>query len=115
MRWFLLLVIAIASGCTQVEDCAPVPPAQELLMGQRVYEDVCAECHEQGVDGAPAVGDRSAWGDRSCLWVAVLEEHAKDGYLKMPAKGGDPSLSDQEVTAAAEYMLTLTYPDRRPE
>ena len=25
------------------------------------------------------------------------------------------SLTDQQVTAAAEYMLTLTFPDRRPE
>jgi cytochrome c5 len=115
MHWFLLLVIAIAAGCTEVEDCAPVPPAQELLMGQRVYEDVCADCHEQGVDGAPAVGDRGAWAGRSCLWVAVLEEHAKDGYLKMPAKGGDSSLSDQEVSAAAQYMLTLTHPDWQSE
>jgi len=115
MHWFLLLVIAIASGCAQVEDCAQVPPAQELLMGQRVYEDVCANCHEQGVDGAPAVGDSSAWAERSCLWVAVLEEHAKTGYLKMPARGGDADLTDQEVTAAAQYMLTLTHPELRPE
>ena len=30
----------------------------------------------------------------------------------MPARGGDPALSDPEVAAAAEYMLALTHPDR---
>ncbi len=54
-------------------------------------------------------------GDRSESWVAVLEEHAKEGYLAMPARGGDPGLSDHEVSAAAEYMLTQTLPERRPE
>jgi cytochrome c5 len=47
--------------------------------------------------------------------VAVLEEHAKDGYLAMPARGGEPGLCDLDVSAAAEYMLTLTHPDQQPE
>jgi cytochrome c5 len=41
----------------------------------------------------------------------VLFEHAKNGYLGMPAKGGDESLDDAAVEMAAEYMLTRTYPD----
>lgn len=72
----------------------------------------CAGCHDEGLNGAPAVGDRETWADRSSLWVAVLEEHAKEGYLDMPARGGDPALSDGEVAATTEYMLSLTHPDR---
>ena len=115
MRWFLLLVIAIAAGCADTSGVDRAAPAQEMLPGQQTYENVCARCHKRGRGKAPAVGDRKAWESRSSLWVAVLEEHAKNGYLKMPARGGDPSLTDLEVAAAAEYMLTLTYPDRRPE
>ena len=58
------------------------------------------------------MGDREAWAGRSSMWVAVLEEHAKEGYLDMPARGGDPALTDREVAAAVEYMLTLIHPDR---
>ena len=112
---FLILVIAVAAGCGRPDSNASTTPTQEMLQGQRVYENVCAACHAQGLDGAPAIGDREDWTSRFELWVAVLEEHAKEGYLAMPAKGGDPSLSDQEVTAAVEYMLTQTLPDRRPE
>jgi cytochrome c5 len=115
MYRFVLLVIVAVSGCTQPDDCALEEPASGLLPGQQAYENVCAHCHDQGLDGAPAVGDREAWATRSSSWVAVLEEHAKDGYLAMPARGGEPGLCDLDVSAAAEYMLTLTHPDQQPE
>jgi len=41
----------------------------------------------------------------------VLFEHANNGYYQMPAKGGAEALDDATVARAAEYMLTLTYPD----
>ena len=79
--------------------------------GQQAYAAICAGCHEEGLDGAPRTGDREAWDKRSRLWEAVLFEHANNGYYEMPAKGGDESLDDVTVARAAEYMLTLTYPD----
>jgi cytochrome c5 len=41
----------------------------------------------------------------------VLFEHAKQGYMTMPAKGGEQGLDDAMVEKAAEYMLTKTFPD----
>lgn len=111
----LLIFLVIATACSPASNDQPAEPAQELLASQAAYDRVCASCHEEGVDGAPATGDRDAWVNRSPLWVAVLEEHAKNGYLGMPARGGDGSLSDLEVSAAAAYMLTLTHPARAPE
>ena len=99
-RYFLLTLFLAAAA------------AGELLASQCAYERACAACHDEGLNGAPAVGDQEAWAGRSSLWVAVLEEHAKEGYLDMPARGGDPGLSDCEVAAATEYMLSLTHPDR---
>ena len=75
------------------------------------YEAHCASCHDAGASEAPAVGVKEDWDNRSPLWTAILFEHAKAGYLKMPAKGGAAELTDEEVSAAAEYMLTLTYPE----
>jgi cytochrome c5 len=115
MHRFLLLAITVAAGCAQPDECALEEPAPQTLAAQRAYETACARCHDQGLDGAPAVGDRAAWANRSSAWVAVLEEHAKDGYLAMPPRGGDPGLCDQDVSAAAEHMLMLTHPDRQPD
>jgi len=43
----------------------------------------------------------------------VLFEHARSGYIDMPAKGGAEALEDNIVSKAAEYMLTETFPDAR--
>lgn len=88
--------------------------ASTELSGKEAYDQVCASCHEEGVNGAPRTGDREAWSDRSWLWEAVLLEHAKQGYMDMPARGGDQSLADVTAEKAAEYMLSKTYPDLKP-
>jgi len=85
-------------------------PVDRTQVGLAAYERVCAGCHEEGKKGAPVAGRAEQWESRSDLWQAVLSEHVKRGYLGMPAKGGDASLSDREVQAAAEYMLSLTHP-----
>ena len=79
--------------------------------GLEAYRDHCASCHETGANDAPSIQNPKDWAGRSNLWEAVLFEHANKGYLKMPAKGGDPSMSEYEVDAAAEYMLNITHPD----
>ena len=76
------------------------------------YEHACADCHETGKNGAPRTGDTAAWAGRSSLWEAVLFEHAKSGYFDMPAHGLDGRFSDEEIAAAAQYMLEITHPDR---
>ena len=83
-----------------------------LAHGKEVYEHACAACHDTGVDGAPKIGDRQAWSERSPLWSAVLFEHSREGYLKMPPKGSHEELSDQDVDAAGEYMLSVTFPEK---
>ncbi len=119
-RYFpLILFLAATAACSPTDNAkdhygqnAPAAPAGDSLSGQNVYNRVCAACHDGGLGGAPAVGDREAWARRSSFWVAVLEEHAREGYLGMPARGGDPALTDREVAAAVEYMLTLIHHDR---
>jgi cytochrome c5 len=82
-----------------------------LAWGKEIYGNYCASCHEPGASQAPSIRDRNAWNTRSPLWSAVLFEHAKSGYLEMPARGDHPELSDVAVDAAAEYMLSETYPE----
>ena len=84
---------------------------QRYETGKAIFEASCAKCHDNTGDAAPRIGDQDSWTDRSPLWSAVLFEHAKNGYLDMPAKGGDSALSGDDVEAAGEYMLSETFPD----
>ncbi len=79
--------------------------------GREAYAEACARCHETGVGGAPVTRSEEDWVNRSGLWEAVMSEHANQGYLGMPARGGNARMSEYDVDAAAEYMLTITHPD----
>ncbi len=79
------------------------------LTGEEVYNTVCTACHGLGVAGAPKFGDKAAWEARIAQGEEVLLKHAVEGYQGkagvMPAKGGNPDLSDAEVKAGLEHMI----------
>lgn len=83
--------------------------ARTAADGEQVYRKACAACHEQGIAGAPKVGDRKAWEPRIAQGMETLVNHAVHGFTgsqgMMPAKGGNPTLADAEVGAAVRYMV----------
>ena len=123
--FFMFFTVVLLLGCSKNdEDTSPTAAKasesihaetcrkNQVLTGQEVYEAACASCHDQGEGDAPATGDQGSWSGRSDLWTAVLSEHAKAGYLDMPEKGGHGELSDEAVSAAVEYMMLKTYPEK---
>lgn len=78
--------------------------------GKSVYDASCAACHGTGVAGAPKLGDKAAWKDRIAKGEATLYEHAIKGFQGktgfMPPKGGNASLSDADVKAAVNHMVS---------
>lgn len=90
---------------------APEPePVAAALSGPQVYNSACIACHGAGVGGAPIVGDVEIWQPRVAQGMETLTKHAIEGYSGsagyMPAKGGRMDLSDEEVAAAVEYMVS---------
>lgn len=105
--------LAAQEGATLEAEDAEIVAWREryLALGKDVFDWACAACHASDEGNAPQMGVRDNWSDRSPLWSAVLLEHAREGYLEMPAKGGHPYLSDRAVQAAGEYMLGETFPE----
>lgn len=104
IKYATTLSLLLSSGFVAAE-------AQRMAEGHTAYEAGCARCHEDGSEGAPVTSNADDWSERSDLWEGVLFEHARKGYINMPAKGGEESISDYDVNAAAEYMLTITHPE----
>jgi cytochrome c5 len=73
--------------------------------GVDIYENACISCHGSGFMGAPETGDKDAWAPRVAQGRKMLFEHTKYGFNGMPARGGNDSLSDKELTAALDYMI----------
>jgi cytochrome c5 len=119
LRMLMLFALAVVcTACQQADRDVPAPKADDEsarpahVTPNIAYEHACADCHETGKNGAPLTGDPEAWAGRSALWEAVLFEHAQKGYFKMPPHGHDGRFTDDEVAAAAQYMLEITHPDR---
>lgn len=120
--------VLLASGSSVAERIKPVgeiafavaqpgqPPAKNAVAtatpardGQQVYQASCVACHDAGVAGAPKVGDKGPWAKRVAKGRDALYASAVNGVQGtagvMPAKGGNPALSDAEVKAAVDYMV----------
>lgn len=95
------------------ESQVQIPPQQEVdtQMGEQVYQSSCASCHEQGVAGAPAKGNREQWEPRLAKGYETLVLNSINGFQGntgvMPPKGGNPNLSNEEVAAAVAYMMEV--------
>ena len=72
--------------------------------GEEVVKAVCAACHQAGVAGAPKIGDKAAWAPHIKEGLQHLAGMAIKGNKGMPPKGGNPSLTDEEVTRAVAFM-----------
>ncbi len=72
--------------------------------GKEIYDAVCASCHATGVLDSPKFGDKTAWEARAAGGLDAMLAIATKGKGSMPAKGGDPSLSDSELKAVVLYM-----------
>ncbi len=74
--------------------------------GKKVYDTTCMVCHATGVAGAPKFGDKVAWAPHLVHGMDALLQSALKGKGAMPPKGGNPSLSDDDVRAAVEFMVS---------
>ena len=83
--------------------------SEGAVLGKGVYDKGCQACHNPGIEGAPKVGDQAAWIGRIDQGMDTLNDHAINGYQGadgvMPAKGGNMSLSDDDVKNAVAFMV----------
>ena len=92
------------SGGHWVEPIDPAMPATERR-AEQIVQGQCAQCHRDGVGGAPKIGDRAAWIPRMNNGVDPLVRSAAHGHGGMPPRGGVADLNDAELRSAVLYMF----------
>lgn len=139
IRLFLLLstLALLTTACSREEQPAPqptpTPPAAQEApaaapiapgpivtndpealsdMGARYYRRGCAQCHDEGVGGAPRLGDVEAWRPRLDKGLHKLVENAINGFQGesglMPARGGNPQMRAEAVSMAVRFMAEVS-------
>lgn len=78
------------------------------LDGSVIYGQLCTGCHTSGAGGAPTM-TAAGMGARASKGKDTLYKHAIEGFTGtagvMPAKGGNPALTDEQVKATVDWMM----------
>ena len=85
-------------------------PFEGRVDGEEIYtKGPCTGCHTAGVGGAPTLSAAGIGARLAQNGMELLVKHAIDGFTGsagvMPAKGGNPALTDEQVQAAVQYMV----------
>lgn len=96
---------AVSEASATASANAPAPAKPDSALGQQIYRQACAYCHDKGIAGAPKLGDSAAWSARLAQGMNALYASALHGKNAMPAKGGNPSLAVDDVKAAVDFIV----------
>ena len=99
---------------TESVDDTATPTATVQKSGEEIYNTACMACHNTGAAGAPKLGDNAAWAPRVAKGTETLVNSALNGFNAMPARGGNASLSDEDIKKTVEYMLTKVEATEQP-
>jgi len=78
------------------------------LSGVQIYKQTCVACH--GADGSGAIPGVPDFGERLSKSDDTLLQHIIEGFqspgspMAMPARGGNPNYTDQDLREALSYI-----------
>jgi mono/diheme cytochrome c family protein len=119
MFWFsyskatsYLAVLLLASFMTPVPAAASDSDnSADVKVGKKLYSQTCVACHGGNGKGVlPGVSNFTAKDGPLAKTDAELVKSVTDGLatpgaaLSMPAKGGNPSMTDVEIAALIAYL-----------
>lgn len=86
-------------------ELASAAPSDGPKSGEQIVQTVCGACHTAGLLNSPKTGDKAAWAPRIAQGMEMLYKSSINGKNLMPARGGNPALSDDEMKAAVDYLV----------
>lgn len=103
-----------AAALAAAQEAARMAAASQVAYGGTedgsvIYGNLCGACHTAGAGGAPKL-EKASWDARVAQGEETLIKHAIEGYTGaaglMPARGGNPALTDAQVAATVKWMVS---------
>lgn len=79
--------------------------ASAARSGKEIYASTCGVCHDNGVAGSPKLDAKADWETRLSGGFAALVTSAIKGKGGMPARGGNPDITDSEMELVVSHMI----------
>ncbi|GAB4172687.1 MAG: hypothetical protein Kow0020_07730 [Wenzhouxiangellaceae bacterium] len=80
-------------------------PATRTPDGERVYQLVCAGCHDNGASGAPRLDEPCAWRRIADKGWETVWQNTLNGINAMPERGLCHVCTDRHLQAAVRFLL----------
>ncbi len=103
--------VAQQAAATAAQQAAGVADAAYggTLDGKVIFDQLCTACHTAGVGGAPKL-DAAGIGARVAQQgLEELVQKATEGFTGttgvMPARGGNPAITDEQMQKTVEWMV----------
>jgi cytochrome c5 len=96
---------ALAESEAAAMAALPAQTADVVVDGESVYAGLCKACHDAGVAEAPIAKSDQMAARLDEKGVDTLVSNAINGLNAMPPRGGNPTLTDEQIRAAVEFML----------
>ncbi len=120
VRWRAALAALLLGGCitqpypTDPGDRLAAPgTAQGWSEGQKLYEAACARCHGSDGRGIAGAGVNLVGIDATNAQLQAQIRSGKTGH--MPAKGGYPMMTEQQLKLLVAYLEKLADNPRSAE
>jgi disulfide bond formation protein DsbB len=115
----ILTLSLLLSACGEAANQGPSDGPPDQKSGAELYGQTCAVCHGKDAKGMPHLGkDLTAssfvqnQGDQGLLAFIIQGRPANDPEnttgIPMPAKGGNPGLTDEQILDIITYLRSLT-------
>lgn len=97
--------------------CAAPSPASDVPDGKRIFKRVCSACHANDLSEAPQLKQPAMWASRLAKGREALYHSAMNGFVgptgeEMPPRGGRPELTDAEIRAAVDFIISNVNTER---
>lgn len=86
----------------------------EMTVGKSLYENNCAICHghdgEGAMPGVRSMISNSLWtkkSDQELVMMIINGIESTDSPISMPPKGGNPSLTEEQIHSMVNYLRSL--------
>jgi len=100
IHFSVVIIAVLLSACSDSENTKA-----QLLAGEEIAKKNCKACHGQGINGAPIIGNNKMWAPRIAKGREALVMNAFSGTGLMPAKGGNDSITKEEIDLVVGYFL----------
>jgi len=104
--FFSLLAIAGLSIANNARgQSLQLAKVSEGFDAERTYQRSCLACHNTGVSGAPALGDKAAWNALMAKGMDAVISNIISGLNTMPVRGLCFTCTDDDLRALVDYMF----------